>query len=194
MACPDEVDLSAYADGELTGDELAAVEAHVESCAACREEAAAMRRAALAARRALLGIAVGGRPGAALPGLRSRRRVFTIRIAAAAAAVAVIAIGGVWMTSSRHGERGNESPTATHSGNVNPAGTTDVDEFAWNLLLATADKGAGGRAYGDDAFGRWVARFVNCPQPMVPLETLREGARPRKVFELMLTNRTNGNS
>src|SRR6476646_1878710 len=73
--CPSPLVRSMYADGELTPTDAAALEAHLESCAACRTRIGALR-AERAALRALLATPVGvavprfqrplGAPGLAL--------------------------------------------------------------------------------------------------------------------------------
>ncbi len=100
--------LSAYLDGELLPAEQASVVAHLEACAACRDELLEIDAARTALRSLpvhdpplLLGT---GRPPAA--GGARRRRVASRPAAwvAATAAAVVLAVGGVGMARSGSGD------------------------------------------------------------------------------------------
>jgi negative regulator of sigma E activity len=110
--------LSEYVDGELTGDEAAACEAHLAGCAECRgvsEELRAVARTAAA-------LPADDRTGDLWPGILSaitpdpavipmaRRRPWYASVpglAAAAAIIAVLSGGSVWLAM-----RSNVSPPA----------------------------------------------------------------------------------
>jgi anti-sigma factor RsiW len=109
MSCEQEVELTAYVDGELSPAEVAAVQTHLHRCASCRSTEALLRRtvetlAALPAfepsrdlrRRVLTG--VDGAPAAALAArVRALLRPLVLVPSAAgliaAAAVAVLLVG-----------------------------------------------------------------------------------------------------
>jgi hypothetical protein len=94
--------LSEYLDGDLAEAETAALEAHLDTCAACRETLAGLRRIVVRAR-ALedrppsrdLWSGVAARIGAA-PG--RRRLSFSVpQLLAAGIALAVLSAGGAWL-------------------------------------------------------------------------------------------------
>jgi anti-sigma-K factor RskA len=106
------VDVAGYALGALNPHERARFEAHLESCAACRDELAELREAAgllalappaatpppdlearalAAVRRAAVEGAADGRPQPAAAPRRPQRRAWTLRLGLAALAVAAVA-------------------------------------------------------------------------------------------------------
>jgi hypothetical protein len=100
--------LSEYLDGELAGPERAALEAHVERCAACADTLAGLRRVVVRARSledrppaADLWSGIAERIGA--PTLitgapRGRRFTFSLpQLLAAGIALAVLSASGAWM-------------------------------------------------------------------------------------------------
>jgi len=103
--CPDTTDWVLYAAGETPPDRLAALQAHLETCPACRDELAGLRRG-LEALEALdptpplraealasLRDRLAAERKAVRPAVRPRRKVFRYGwVAAAAAAAATILI------------------------------------------------------------------------------------------------------
>ncbi len=106
--------LSAYLDGEATGDEEERVVLHLDGCGACRDELLELD-AARAAVRSLPVLEPAGfadkitreQPVVTVPlasaAAPSRRRVRPVAWAAAAAAALVLAVGGVGMARSGTG-------------------------------------------------------------------------------------------
>jgi anti-sigma factor RsiW len=94
--------LSKYLDGDLAEPDQGALEAHLESCPACRETLAGLRRIVMRARSLEdrppsrdLWSGIAGRIGAG-----PRRRVFTFsvpQLLAAGVALAVLSGGGAWL-------------------------------------------------------------------------------------------------
>jgi len=186
-ACPEEASLVAWVLGELSGEELAAVEAHVAGCVACRERASRVRRL-LDRMRALepepLARDLADEVLARLPATRGVRRPVARALALAAAFLAAVAIGWICLRSAR-------SPAPTTTGAREVAFALD-----W-LARAQEDDGSwdparwGGQAeYRVGLTGLALLAFTGAH------ETPTEGRHPetvrRAVRYLLSQQNTNG--
>jgi anti-sigma factor RsiW len=129
--------LSEYLDGDLTPGERTAVDAHLASCADCRQTLAELRRVVARAQalddrapKADLWPGIAEHIGVvSLTARRAQRRVsFTVpQLAAAAVVVALISAGSVWLVSARHVTPPLTAATQTTTPIMMNAGVSPLD-------------------------------------------------------------------
>ena len=121
----DNVTLTAYATGELSADERAAVEARLATDATARAEVSAIRRVIALLRRAFqcepaLRLAASQR--AAIEARAGRRRPWLPIVAALAAAAAVLVVAGLFTFASREDTQSSSAVADNHAGVEEVAG------------------------------------------------------------------------
>ena len=161
MTCPNAENLTAFADGELGPDELAAVDQHLGGCPACAEFVSDMRRLGALGRTSLQQIRVASPPPLPRIKLRPYRHV---RLAGAIAAAVVLATAGAaWLMTSVRRPPVTHTAPSPRSPQVTAVATTTAVTFS------------------DEQFEQWAAPHRQRRIPLVPMEQV-ETYKPPPVL------------
>jgi len=150
--CPDQLSLSAFADGELEAARAAEIADHVATCAACRTFVDELHQVDAWGRSSLGAIKVTARPKLpAVPLFVPRQRLVRPLALAAAAVVVAGVLVGFWLVGpTRQAPRAVPAPGRAGG------------------MVATEDRR--GSASEDEAFARWAAPYRQLHIPLVPIE------------------------